>query len=88
MIRDILCVLIQRLVEEVGSLVLTLRRVAIGRPTSKGNYANGGSKRGKKRGRGKKLIPLSLLPCQKVNRKPDLAPTNQGEGQCYSPYAE
>ena len=50
MIKDTLCVLIQRLVEEVGSLVLTLRRVGIGRPTSKVNYANGGSKRGKKEG--------------------------------------
>ena len=49
MIKDTLCVLIQRLVEEVGSLASTLKRAAIGRLTSKGNYVNGGSKRGRKR---------------------------------------
>jgi hypothetical protein len=49
MIKATRYVLIQRLVEEVGSLVLTLKRAVIGRPTSKGNYVNGGSKRGRKR---------------------------------------
>ena len=49
MIKDTPYVLIQRLVEEVGSLVLTLKRAVIGRPTSKGNCVNGGSKRGRKR---------------------------------------
>jgi 16S rRNA U516 pseudouridylate synthase RsuA-like enzyme len=51
MIKDTPYVLIQRLVEEVGSLVLTLKRVVIGRLTSRGNYVNGGSKRGRKRER-------------------------------------
>jgi 16S rRNA U516 pseudouridylate synthase RsuA-like enzyme len=51
MIKDTPYVLIQRLVEEVGLLVLTLKRVVIGRLTSRGNYVNEGSKRGRKRER-------------------------------------